>query len=128
MSFRDSVKSVYSANHHGPLFAEEVQFTPEPGAQPRKLWCSVTPATSDQESDNTQDSIDRFTVQVGRDETDTTRGGVWDLKFNASILRSVSKDPIQIPLYFNGEIVSQSDAFHRVIFTRYRRKAQGRDK
>lgn len=128
MGFRDSVKAVYAANHLGGLFAEEVTFTPELNAQSRKIWVSITPETGLEESESTTDSPDRFRVMIGRDERDTTRGGVWDLKFNATIVRSVSKDPSQVPLAFSGEIISQSDAFHLAIFVRHKRISQGRGK
>ncbi len=128
MSFQTAKKAVYAACHLSGYFAEKVEFTPEPGGQSRKIWCSITPESNEQESDGTTDIIDRYSVFLGRDESNETRGGVWDLKFNASILRSASKDPNRTPMFFTGEIVEQSDAFTRAIFMRRRRKAQGRDK
>lgn len=107
-------------------FSESVTFTPVDGSSPKKIRAVVLRLQRREVSDNTQDNIEEWKVEILKDDQDAVNGGVSYLKVGDRVKRELSVEVDGRELVFTGELIDESNFSAIGVFSRKVRVAQGR--
>lgn len=107
-------------------FSELVTYTPVNGDTPTDVRAIVKRRQMIAIEQQTNDSNEEFEVELLKDPANATYGGVAYLRVGDKIKRSVTAEPDERELAFNGRVIEDSDFSTIGIFVRKIRNAQGR--